>query len=71
MVAQAAIGIRADHTLFLHALNEVAEQRLVEELGRVEPVEYRQALGHDRAEILQPSALRLCWPLPSSSEVAM
>jgi len=31
----------------------VAEQRLVEELGRVEPVEYRQALGHDRAEILQ------------------
>ena len=31
----------------------MAEQRLVEELGRVEPVEYRQALGHDRAEILQ------------------
>src|SRR5690606_35392879 len=52
-IVQAALVIRAEHLLIEQALDELAEQGLVEELRRVEAMQDRQALGHHGAQRFQ------------------
>ncbi len=53
MVAELAGCVLMQHAFVLQALDEMAEQALVEELRRVQAMQDRQPLGHHRAERFQ------------------
>src|SRR5262245_57788901 len=53
IVDEQSLRVDRQHAPRLQHLDEIPEQRLREELGRVEPVQQRHALGHEVAEVLE------------------